>query len=83
MIIRIWHGYTKPEHAESYQQLLYDEIFPGIVAKKVKGYRGIELLRRELDDEVEFITIMRFDELHDVIRREDERGRLSSIRPAL
>ncbi len=27
----------------------------------MEGYRGIELLRRELEDEVEFVTIMSFD----------------------
>ncbi len=29
----------------------------------MKGYRSIEVLRRPLADEVEFITIMRFDSL--------------------
>jgi heme-degrading monooxygenase HmoA len=37
-------------------------------AKNIPGYRGIRLLRRPLDEEVEFITIMRFDSLDDVIR---------------
>ena len=31
--------------------------------KDIAGYRGIELLRRELKDEVEFITIMTFDSI--------------------
>jgi antibiotic biosynthesis monooxygenase (ABM) superfamily enzyme len=66
MIIRIWYGYTKPENAIQYQELLKEEVFMGIVAKEVKGYRGIELIKRELEDEVEFITIMRFEELKDV-----------------
>lgn len=67
MIARIWHGYTVPENAGAYEQLLKTEIFPGIAAKKVKGYRGIRLLRRALDGEVEFITIMFFDSLDDVV----------------
>jgi heme-degrading monooxygenase HmoA len=34
----------------------------GIADKKVSGYKGIQLFRRPLDnDEVEFVTIMRFD----------------------
>lgn len=60
MIKRIWHGYTTPENADVYENLLKTEIFPGIAAKNVKGYKSIELLRRELNDEVEFITIMEF-----------------------
>lgn len=31
---RIWHGWTTPENADAYQQLLHDEVFPGIEAKK-------------------------------------------------
>jgi len=61
MIGRIWHGWTKPENAEKYERLLKEEIFPEIVAKKVAGYRGIQLFRRPLDNEIEFITIMWFD----------------------
>jgi heme-degrading monooxygenase HmoA len=66
MIVRIWHGWTAPENGDAYERLLQTEIFPGIAAKKVKGYRGIELLRRPLKDEVEFITVMRFDSIADV-----------------
>jgi hypothetical protein len=61
MIGRIWHGWTKPEDAEKYEKLLREEIFPGIAAKKVAGYRGIQLFRRPIDNEIEFITIMWFD----------------------
>ncbi len=61
MIARIWHGWTKPENADKYEQLLKGEIFPEIAAKKVSGYQSIQLLRRSLEKEVEFITIMWFD----------------------
>jgi hypothetical protein len=62
MIGRMWHGWTKPENADKYEQLLKTEIFPRIAAKKVIGYRGIQLFRRPIDDnEVEFITVMWFD----------------------
>ena len=66
MIFRIWHGWTTLENAEVYENLLKEEIFPGIEAKKVSGYRGIQLLRRQLSNEVEFITIMQFDSLESV-----------------
>jgi heme-degrading monooxygenase HmoA len=66
MIIRIWHGWTMPANAGTYETLLKTEIFPGIAAKQIKGYRGIELLRRETAGEVEFITMMRFDSLQAV-----------------
>lgn len=55
MIARIWHGYTAPENADSYEALLKAEILPGI--HRVKGYRGSYLLRRARENEVEFVTI--------------------------
>ena len=61
MICRIWHGYTTSNNADTYENLLKEEIFVGIKDRKIRGFRGIQLLRRELDEETEFITIMWFD----------------------
>ena len=62
MIVRIWHGWTEPANANTYENLLLEDIFPGIAAKNVAGYRGIQLLRRPpAEGEVEFVTIMTFD----------------------
>jgi len=66
-IKRIWHGWTTHENADIYQDLLHREVFPGIEAKKIKGLRCIELLRQDLDEEVEFVTIMTFDHIDNVI----------------
>lgn len=61
MIARIWHCWTTRENGEHYERLLKREIFPGIAAKRVAGYRGIHLLRRDVEGEVEFTTVMWFD----------------------
>lgn len=61
MIARVWHGYTKPEHADAYESVLKPELLPGI--GKAKGYSGSYLLRRNLGAEVEFITILLWDSL--------------------
>jgi antibiotic biosynthesis monooxygenase (ABM) superfamily enzyme len=66
MIVRIWRGWTTRAKAAAYESLLREEIFPGIQARGIKGYRGIELLRRDEGGEVEFVTVMRFDSLKDV-----------------
>ena len=66
MISRIWYGWTKPENADAYESLLKNEIFPGIQSRRIAGYRGIHLLRRNLEVEAEFITIMWFDSIEDV-----------------
>jgi antibiotic biosynthesis monooxygenase (ABM) superfamily enzyme len=64
LIARVWHGSTKPEHADAYETMLKPELLPGI--SKTKGYRGSFLLRRNVGAEVEFITILLFDSLDDV-----------------
>ncbi len=67
MISRIWHGWTTPENADTYESLLKSEIFVGIGNRKIEGYRGIQLFRRDVGNEVEFITVMWFDTL-DAVR---------------
>lgn len=47
-IKRIWHGWTTPENADIYQNLLHSEVFPGIEAKKISGDQSTELFRRDL-----------------------------------
>ena len=61
MIARVWHGYTKPEHADAYESMLKPELLPAV--SQVKGYRGSYLLRREAGDEIEFVTIMLWDSI--------------------
>jgi antibiotic biosynthesis monooxygenase (ABM) superfamily enzyme len=63
VVARIWHGWTKSADAQAYEKLLRDEIFPSIAARKIEGYRGAELFIREDGNEVEFVTLLRFDSM--------------------
>jgi heme-degrading monooxygenase HmoA len=63
MITRLWRGWTTRSNAAAYEQLLLTEIFTGIAARNIPGYRGISLCKREAGDEVEFMTIMWFESL--------------------
>ncbi len=67
MISRIWHGYTTRENADTYENLLKEEIFTGIRDRHIPGFREIQLFRRNQEEEVEFITVMWFDDL-DAVR---------------
>ncbi len=67
MISRVWHGYTATSKADAYESLLKQEIFTGIRNRNITGYRGIQLFRRNLNAEVEFITVMWFDSI-DAVR---------------
>ena len=61
MISRIWHGWTTPENADTYEALLKEEIFVGIENRHIPGFKSIQLLRRDVGSEVEFVIIMLFD----------------------
>jgi heme-degrading monooxygenase HmoA len=61
MIQRVWRGWTAPEKADEYQRFLQDAFLPSVHA--IPGYRGARVLRRNTGDEVEFMTITRFDSL--------------------
>ena len=68
MIVRVWHGWTTPDNADTYEALLKEEIFVGIENRRIPGFNGIQLLRRDVGArdagaEVEFVTIMRFESL--------------------
>lgn len=66
-IKRVWHGWTTKDNADAYQNVLQNEVIPGIEAKQIAGLRKFEILRLELEAEVEFVTIISFDSLQDVI----------------
>jgi heme-degrading monooxygenase HmoA len=66
MISRIWHGWTTPENADQYEMLLKEEIFVGIQDRHIRGFKNIQLLRRNVGEETEFVTIMLFDSLEAV-----------------
>lgn len=66
MISRIWHGWTTPENADAYERVVTTEVMPAIAARQIHGYRGAHVLRRALDDEVEFTTIIWFDSIDNV-----------------
>ena len=66
MISRIWHGWTTHENADAYERIVSTEVLPEIAARQIAGYRGAHLMRRSLDDEVEFVTVMWFDSLDSV-----------------
>jgi len=62
MIARIWYGWTTRNNALNYEKLLREEVLLDIAKKAIPGYKGAELFVRDgEDDEVEFVTILRFD----------------------
>ena len=66
MICRLWSGWTTPENADSYERVVRGEVIPGIEARKIPGFRHIDLMKRNCGDEIEFQTLMWFDSLDSI-----------------
>ena len=63
MICRLWRGWTTRENADAYERIVRGEVIPGIEARRIPGFCDIDLMKRDLGDEVEFQTLMWFDSL--------------------
>jgi len=68
VIARIWHGWTTRENAENYERLLREEVLLEIAKRAIPGYKSAELFVREAENnEMEFITLLRFESI-DAVR---------------
>ena len=67
MICRLWCGWTTPENADAYERVVRGEVIPAIEARRIPGFQGIDLMKRGVGEEVEFQTLMWFDDL-DAVR---------------
>jgi len=62
-VCRLWRGWTTPKNADAYERIVCGEVIPGIEARRIPGFRHIDLMKRDLGGEVEFQTLMWFDSL--------------------
>jgi antibiotic biosynthesis monooxygenase (ABM) superfamily enzyme len=81
MICRLWRGWTTPEEADAYENIVRSEVIPGIEARRIPGFRHIDLMRRDLDGEIEFQTLMWFDDLDAIKAFMGEDYTLSHVPP--
>jgi heme-degrading monooxygenase HmoA len=66
MICRLWRGWATKENADAYERIVRDQVIPGIEARRIQGFRSIDLVRRERERDVEFMTLMWLDSLNAV-----------------
>jgi antibiotic biosynthesis monooxygenase (ABM) superfamily enzyme len=64
MICRLWRGWTSPENADDYERIVRTEVIPGIEARHIPGFSHIDFMRLDLGGEIEFKTLMWFDNLY-------------------
>lgn len=63
MICRVWRGWATPENADAYDAVVRGQVIPGIEARRIPGFLHIDLMRRDIEGEVEFQTMMWFTDL--------------------
>ena len=63
MICRLWRGWATLQNADAYERIVREQVIPGIEARRIRGFRSIDLARREREHDVEFMTLTWFDSL--------------------
>lgn len=81
-VCRLWRGWTTPENADAYERIVRGEVIPGIEARRIPGFRHIDLMKRDLGSEVEFQTLMWFDSLDAIKAFMGEDYGVSHVPPA-
>ena len=56
-------GRATTQNADAYERIVREQVIPGIEARRIPGFRAIDLIRRERERDVEFMTLMWFDSL--------------------
>ena len=56
-------GRATTQNADAYERIVREQVIPGIEARRIPGFRSIDLVRRERERDVEFMTLMWFDSL--------------------
>jgi len=46
MICRLWRGWATHQNADAYERIVREQVIPGIEARRIPGFRSIDLVRR-------------------------------------
>jgi heme-degrading monooxygenase HmoA len=76
MIVRQWHGWTRKEDADAYEELFQKE-----GNRKVQGRKGAYLLRRNAGDEIEFIVQTLYESLDAIRAHREEDYEVAGLMP--
>ena len=80
MVARLWRGWAKnAADADAYEELLQARILPEL--RGVDGHRGAYVLRRDVEDGVEFVVMTLFDSMDAVREFAGEDHSVANISP--
>lgn len=72
MIERHWKGIARVAEADAYTDHLLTETFPKL--KTISGFTGASILKRPVDDGVEFLVITRWNSMDAIVQFAGERA---------
>lgn len=81
MICRLWRGWTTRANAAEYERIVRCEVIPRIEERGIPGFLQIDLMKREVGNDVEFQTLMWFDRLESVKTFTGEDYSISHVPP--
>ena len=82
MICRLWRGWTTRDNADAYERIVRGEVIPGIEARRIPGFQHIDLMKTDLGEEFEFVTLMWFESLDAIKAFMGEDYSVSHVPPA-
>lgn len=80
MIARIWRGSALPEKAEEYVKHLATSVLPEL--RQIDGFRGVNLLRQDAGEIVEFIVITYWASMDAIRKFAGEDAEVAVVAPA-
>ena len=80
MIARMWRGSAIRERAEDYVKHLEQSVVPEL--RKIDGFQGIYLLRRELSDGVELVVLTLWESMDAIRKFAGENPEVAVVAPA-
>jgi heme-degrading monooxygenase HmoA len=63
-IIRVWYGLAHKDSADKYASHVRNDIYP--LFSKMKGNLGAKVLRRNVEDGVQFMVVTRWDSMESI-----------------
>lgn len=79
MIARTWRGRATAEKADDYYRHFTTEVVENL--KSIPGNKGAYLLRRTIDDEVEFLAVTLWDSIDTIKKFSGDDSEVAHIEP--
>ena len=79
MIARMWRGWATRENSKAYEDVFQQIVLPEVNA--VEGFKGAYLLRRDTNEETEFVVLTLFNSMKAVHGFAGENYELAVVSP--